>query len=76
MSDKLVPVEGRPDLARNRETGAIVTINSSRAHAARERKRLRQQKNQEKGQLIQQVRHLESEISEIKALLQQLVTKG
>lgn len=63
-----VKVEGHPGLVRDTNSGAILNINSSEIEAARERKKLRKQKDQE-------FENLKNEVSEIKELLLKLVEK-
>ena len=67
--DILIGVEGHPNLARNKKSGAIVNINKSSIRDARKAKAARK-KNSER------VDHLEYEMSQIKDLLQQLVDKN
>lgn len=65
---KLIPVEGKPDLARDPRTGAIVNINKNEMQAARERKRKRKSQQAEFEQL-------RTDVDEIKQLLNKLVEK-
>lgn len=68
MRENFIKVEGHTDLVRDKETGAILNINSSEAEKARERKRIRKTKDKE-------FEDLKNEVSEIKELLLQLVEK-
>lgn len=63
-----INVEGHPGLVRDTNTGAILNINSNEIQAARERKKIRKQKDQE-------FENLKNEVSEIKELLLKLVEK-
>jgi len=63
-----INVEGHPGLVRDKNSGAILNINSNEIEAARERKRLRKQKDVE-------LEDLKNEVSEIKELLLKLVEK-
>ena len=63
-----INVEGHPGLVRDTNSGAILNINSNEIEAARERKKLRKQKDQE-------FENLKNEVSEIKELLLKLVEK-
>ena len=72
---KLIPVEGRPGLARDKNTGAIVNINSIEVKTARVRKQSRKQQQDEFQQLRNDVDHLKSDMSDIKMLLTKLAEK-
>lgn len=63
-----INVEGHPGLVRDTNSGAILNINSNEIQAARERKKIRKQKDQE-------FENLKNEVSEIKELLLKLVEK-
>ena len=60
---------------RDTRTGAVLSINSKEAEAARKRKFLRKQKEKEEAQLKQDVDELKNDIFEIKRLLNQLIEK-
>lgn len=62
-------VEGHPGLVRDPESGAILNINTSELE---QRSKVRSAKRKER----ERVDKLESEISEIKYLLQQLLEKS
>jgi predicted nucleic acid-binding Zn-ribbon protein len=68
-------IEGQTDFVRDGEHGAILNINSSEIQAARERKRLRKEKQAKKETLENEVDNLKKEMSDIKSLLSQLVEK-
>jgi hypothetical protein len=74
-NDNLIPVEGHPDLARDPETGAVLNINSDKIRQSRERKRLMRLKKKEEEQLKAKVEGLESDISDMKNMLSQLIEK-
>lgn len=62
---KLIPVEGNPGLARDKESGAILNINTKETEAARQRKLLRKQKEEEFEQLKKDVEDIKSMLSQI-----------
>ena len=61
-------VEGQDGLVRDTKTGAILNINSTEVEQARERKRLRRQKDKE-------FEDLKNEVGEIKDLLHKLIER-
>ena len=63
-----IEIDGQPGLVRDKNSGAILNIDSNEIEAARERKALRKQKDQE-------FENLKNEVSEIKELLLKLVEK-
>ena len=63
-----IKIEGHSGLVRDTNSGAILNINSSEIQSARERKKLRKQKDHE-------FENLKNEVSEIKELLLKLVEK-
>lgn len=73
---KYIPVEGHKNLVRDRNTGAIVNINSQSLEDARAAKARRLEEKHKNEQLKNDVADLRSEMSEIKALLQQLVKQN
>lgn len=72
---KLIPVDGKPDLARDPNTGAIVNINTNEMRAARERKKKRKMQQAEFQQLRNDVDSLKDDMNDIKVLLTKLVEK-
>lgn len=72
---KLIPVEGRPGLARDKNTGAIVNINSTEVKSARARKRNRKHQQNEFQQLRNEIDNLTADVNDIKMLLTKLVEK-
>ena len=65
----MIPVEGRPGLARDPNSGAILNINSSEIRAAKARKIAMAQEEERKKQLINDVEMLKEDMSDIKELL-------
>lgn len=65
---KRMKVKDHPSLVRDLNSGAILNINTEEIERARERKKLRKQKDQE-------FEDLKNEVSEIKELLLKLVEK-
>lgn len=63
-----VKVEGHTGLVKDTKTGAILNINSTEVEQARERKRLRKQKDKE-------FEDLKNEVGEIKNLLHKLIER-
>jgi SRSO17 transposase len=63
-----VKVEGHTGLVKDTKTGAILNINSTEVEQARERKRLRKQKDKE-------FEDLKNEVGEIKDLLHKLIER-
>ena len=61
-----VKVEGHPDLVRDRNSGAIVNINSNAMTAARERKKLFNDRQKE-------IDEIKKDVSDIKNILMQLI---
>lgn len=70
-----IPVEGHNDLARDPNTGAIMNINSDKIRQSRERKKIARQKIKEEQELKAKVEGLESDISDMKNMLSQLIEK-
>tara|TARA_R110002153_G_scaffold149370_1_gene300853 strand:+ start:5639 stop:5860 length:222 start_codon:yes stop_codon:yes gene_type:complete len=70
-----VKVEGRIDLVRDKNTGAVISINSTEANLARERKHRQQLEQQEQKELKSDVDQLKNDMSVIKDLLTKLVEK-
>ena len=70
-----VKVEGRIDLVRDKNTGAVISINSTEANNARERKHRQQLEQQEHNKLKSDVDQLKNDMSDIKDLLTKLVEK-
>lgn len=68
-------VEGQPDLVRDKNTGAVVSINKPEAALARTRKHNWKVQQQEHDQLKTDVDQLKNDISDIKDLLTKLVEK-
>jgi phosphopantetheine adenylyltransferase len=69
MTKRFIPVEGHDGYVRDLSSGAIISINSDELE---KRKALRAIKRQEKNR----IEKIENEMSEIKALLTQLIEKS
>jgi len=67
--DDYIKVDGQPSLVRDRNSGAIININSTEFEKARMAKQAK--KRQE-----QKLQDLENDVIEIKALLRQLIEKS
>jgi hypothetical protein len=65
----MIPVEGKPGLARDPNSCAILNINSSEIRAAKARKIAMAQEEERKKQLIDDVEMLKEDMSDIKELL-------
>jgi len=70
-----VKVEGHIDLVRDMNTGAVISINSTEANNARERKHRQSLEEQEQRELKSDVDQLKNDISVIKDLLKKLAEK-
>jgi hypothetical protein len=68
-------VEGRTDLVRDMNSGAVISINSTEANSARQRKHRQQLEEQEQRKLKSDVDQLKNDISVIKDLLTKLAEK-
>ena len=69
MDNRLVPVKGYPDLARDLKTNVIVNINKEKA----ERRRVARESLIRDKQELEQVKY---DVKEIKALLHKLLENG
>jgi len=65
----MIPVEGKPGLARDPRSGAILNINRAEIRAAKARKIAMAQEEERKKQLIADVEMLKEDMSDIKKLL-------
>jgi hypothetical protein len=70
-----VKVEGHTDLVRDMKSGAVISINSTEANNARQRKHRQQLEEQEQRELKSDVDQLKNDISVIKDLLTKLAEK-
>jgi len=73
---RYVPVKGHSGLVRDKETNAIINTDRSAIQRAREQKELRKQKQLQEKKLKNKVDTLESDVSEIKQLLRELIHKS
>ncbi len=72
MSSRFLNIEGRKDLVRDSKSGAVLSQNEEALQAYK-------QKNEDKDQikkLQEQQNSLQHEMSEIKSMLQTLLTRG
>ena len=65
----MIPVEGKPGLARDPRSGAILNINRAEIRAAKARKIAMAQEEERKKQLFADVEMLKEDMSDIKELL-------
>ena len=65
----MIRVEGKPGLARDPNSGAMLNINSAEIRAAKARKIAMAQEEERKKQLIDDVEMLKEDMSDIKELL-------
>jgi short-subunit dehydrogenase len=72
---RYVPVKGHSGLVRDTETNALINADKSAIQQAREKKELRRKKKQEEQELKQRVSSLETDISDIKKMLEIVVSK-
>lgn len=70
-----ISVEGRDDLVRDKNSGAILNINRNEIQNARKRKQIAQQKIIEEEQLKKDVASLKEDMEEIKTLLGKLAER-
>lgn len=63
-----VPVKDKPGFVKNSDTGVILNINKSEIEQARERKRLRKQKDQE-------LEDIKNDIRDLKEMVLKLIEK-
>ena len=63
-----IPVQDKPGLVKNKDTGVILNINKTEVEQARERKRLRKQKDQE-------LEDIKNDIRVLKEMVLKLIEK-
>ena len=66
MSRRLIKVQGNPSLRRDSKTGAILSINKEDLEKAKLKKKSQKEKDQK-------IKNLENELSELKALVTQML---
>ena len=71
----MIKVEGHSGLYKDPTTNIFINKNKAGIDRAREYKKLRLQKKQEERELKQKVDNLQSDISELKSMFQQLLEK-
>ena len=74
--NRYIPVKGYSGLVRDTETNAIINTDSSAIQRAREQKELRKLKRIEESELKAKVDTLESDVSEIKQMLTELIYRS
>lgn len=72
---RYVPVKGHSGLVRDTESNALINVDKTAIQNAREKKELRRKKRQEDQELHQRVESIESDINEIKKMLEMIVYK-
>lgn len=72
---RYVQVKGHSGLVRDTESNALINVDKTSIQQAREKKELRQKKRHEEQKLHQRVESMESDISEIKRMLQTILTQ-
>jgi len=73
---RYIPVKGYSGLVRDTETNAILNTDESVAQRAREQKQLRKMKREEEKELKMKVNSLETDVSEIKQMLAELIYRS
>lgn len=71
----MIKVEGYSGLYKDPTKNTFINKNKVEIEQARERKKLRLQKNEEEQELRQKVDKLQNDISELKSMFQQLLEK-
>jgi hypothetical protein len=72
---RYVPVKGHSGLVRDTESNALINVDKTAIERAREKKQAKRKKRQEEFEMKQRVASLESDISEIKNMLNAILTK-
>lgn len=72
---RYVPVKGHSGLVRDTESNALINVDKTAIQNAREKKELRRKKRQEDQELHQRVESIESDINEIKKILQSILAR-
>jgi predicted transcriptional regulator len=75
MEDRFLKVQGYEGLVKDTETGAILNINTHETVKARQRKKLRRQKEAEYQEMKQDVSNLKNDMNEIKDLLSKIAER-
>lgn len=75
MEDRFLKVQGHEGLVKDTETGAILNINTHETIKARQRKKLRRQKEAEYQEMKQDVNDLKNDMNEIKDLLSKIAER-
>ena len=72
MKNQYVKIQDEIGYVKDTISGAILNINKNEVEAARERKKLRKQQEQEIKDMKETVHHLKNEMSEVKELLNKI----
>tara|TARA_Y100000114_G_scaffold137778_1_gene140298 strand:- start:137 stop:367 length:231 start_codon:yes stop_codon:yes gene_type:complete len=75
MKNQYVKIQDEIGYVKDTISGAILNINKNEVEAARERKKLRKQQEQEIKDMKETVHHLKNEMSEVKELLNKIAER-
>ena len=75
MKNQYVKIQDEIGYVKDTNSGAILNINRNEVQAARERKKLRKQQEQEIKDMKETVHHLKNEMSEVKELLNKIAER-
>lgn len=75
MKNQYVKIQDEIGYVKDTISGAILNINKNEVEAARERKKLRRQQEQEIKDMKETVHHLKNEMSEVKELLNKIAER-
>ena len=75
MKNHYIKIEDEVGYVKDKRTGAILNINRNEVEAARERKKLRKQQEQELEEMKGTVHDLKNEMSEVKELLNKIAER-
>ena len=75
MKNQYVKIHDEIGYVKDTISGAILNINKNEVEAARERKKLRKQQEQEIKDMKETVHHLKNEMSEVKELLNKIAER-
>lgn len=70
---KYMKVDGSPDLIRDKNSGAILNINTNEASSARARKHARKMQREKEESLQTEVESIKKDVNEIKDLLNKIL---
>ena len=75
MKKQYMKIHDEIGYVKDTNSGAILNINRNEVQAARERKKLRKQQEQEIKDMKETVHHLKNEMSEVKELLNKIAER-